>query len=444
VAGIEKPQKKLELKIENFAKKVVGKCGGLPLAILSLGCVISAKGISQEILLWVLEQFTHGRYKIHWPQAWKRNKEELSETMRGCLYYFTNFPLGYEIPARRLINLWVGEGLVQPVDEKTPEDTAESYLEDLRDRNMIQVVALKSNGKIKTSCLPRMLREIILQNSNRTNNGQYSAMHLNRRFSYHFDDGGRDANSAQAFSWRETPLSVLFFDKREGSRPGEHIGKFLSTRSTSELFLETRVLDLEWIFKPQLPKTLSKLNNLKYLSLRWTYLDELPPCICKLRELETLDLKHTCINYIPSSIWELKKLKKLYLPQKYRSKLEGKPSGNSNETLHTLLGVFLYGSYPLLDYLHKLTSLQNLKLAFQLNGSELELQDTLSKKIVKLEQLHSLTLKSVDESGDPEKLILINMSELNNLSSIRLFGRLEENLQMSFLPKNLIDLTLSA
>jgi len=28
VAGIEKPQKKLELKIEKFAKKVVGKCGG--------------------------------------------------------------------------------------------------------------------------------------------------------------------------------------------------------------------------------------------------------------------------------------------------------------------------------------------------------------------------------------------------------------------------------
>jgi len=63
---------------------------------------------------------------------------------------------------------------------------------------------------------------------------------------------------------------------------------------------------------------------------------------------------------------------------------------------------------------------------------------------VKLEQLHSLTLKSVNESGDLEKLILINMSELNNLSSIRLFGRLEENLRMSLLPKNLINLTLSA
>ncbi|GAU32963.1 hypothetical protein TSUD_358300 [Trifolium subterraneum] len=296
----------IKIELENFAKKVVGKCGGLPLAILSLGCVMSAK---------------------------------------------------------------------------------------------------------------------------------------DRRFAYHFDDFGLDANSSQAFKKKGFPLSVLFFDKREGSKPGEHIVKILSTAIASERFFETRVLDLECIFKPQLPKTLRKLNNLKYLSLRWTYLEELPSCISKLLELETLDLKHTCINYIPSSIWKLKKLKKLYLPQNYRSKLEGKPSGNVNKNLHTLSGVFLYGNYPLLGYLDKLKSLKKLKLAFQLKGPE---QEILAKKIVKLEQLHSLTLKSVDETGDPKKLKWINVSKLKQLSSLRLFGKLEDKLRMRLLPNNLTDLTLSA
>ncbi|PNY08309.1 disease resistance protein [Trifolium pratense] len=441
VAGIQRPKKKLEPKMEKFAKKVVGKCGGLPLAILSLGCIMSVKGITQDSLLWVFEQFNHGRYKIHWLQAWEKNKEDMSETMRDCLYYITNFPLDYEIPSRRLVNLWIGEGLVQQNIEKPPEDIAESYLEELRDRNMIQVVALKSNGKIKTCCLPSMLREIIIQNRNKTNHGRYLGTHLDRQIAYHFDDHGLDANSTQAFSKKGIPMSVLFFDKREGSKPGEYIGKILSTGIASEKFLETRVIDLECIFRPQLPKTLRKLNNLKYLSLRWTYLEELPPCICKLLELETLDLKHTCIKYIPSSIWELKKLKKLYLPQNCRSKIEGKPRGKFNENLHTLWGVFLYESYPLLGYLHKLKSLQKLKLAFQLKGPE---QETLAEKIVKLEQLHSLTLKSVDESGHPNKLKWINVSNLEKLSSLRLFGKLEEKLRMSLFPKNLTDLTMSA
>ncbi|PNX89470.1 disease resistance rpp13-like protein 2-like, partial [Trifolium pratense] len=252
-------------------------------------------------------------------------------------------------------------------------------------------------------------REIIIQNRNKTNHGRYLGTHLDRQIAYHFDDHGLDANSTQAFSKKGIPMSVLFFDKREGSKPGEYIGKILSTGIASEKFLETRVIDLECIFRPQLPKTLRKLNNLKYLSLRWTYLEELPPCICKLLELETLDLKHTCINYIPSSIWEMKKLQKLYLPQNYRIKLEGKPRGNFNENLHTLWGLFLYGSYPLLGYLHKLKNLQKLKLAFQLKGPE---QKTLAEKIGKLEQLHSLTLKSVDETDDP-------MPELQKLLKLK-------------------------
>lgn len=441
VAGIENPKKKLEPKMEKYAKKVVGKCGGLPLAILSLGCFMSAKGISQGSLSSVLKQINHGHYKSRWLRDWENNHEELSKTVRDCLYYFTHFPVDYEIPARRLVNLWVAEGLVQQNSQKTPEDTAESYLEELRDHNMIQVVALKSNAKIKTCCLPSMFREIILQDSNSTNRSQYLGTHLDRRFAYHFDDHGLAANSAEVFSKKGVPLSVLFFDKREGSKPGEHVGKILSAGIASEQYIEIKVLDLERIFRPHLPGTLSKLSNLKYLSLRWTYLEEFPVCICKLVELETLDLKHTCIRVIPSSIWKLKKLKKLYLAQKYRSRLNGKPGGNFQENLHTLWGVFLYGSYPLLGYLHKLKNLQKLKLAFQLKGP---VQETLAKEVVKLEQLHSLRLRSVDEIGDPKKLILKNMSKLAKLSSLQLFGKIKDKLSMSRLPQNLTDLTLSA
>ncbi|KAJ1401068.1 P-loop containing nucleoside triphosphate hydrolase [Sesbania bispinosa] len=440
VAGFEK--KKLDQKVEKFARKVVGRCGGLPHEILSLGCVMSAKDITQENLSWVLRRINHGRHREHWLQAWEKNRQELIRgTLINCLYYFTHFPVDFEIPARRLINLWVAEGLVQQNNQQTPEDAAERCLEDLRDRNMIQVVALKSNAKIKTCRLPSMLREIILQDNDGTSHSQHLGTHLERRFAYHFDYHGLDANSTQVLSKKGIPISVFFFDKREGSKPGEQVGKILSTGIVSEQFLEIKVLDLERVFRPQLPESLVKLTNIKYLSLRWTYLEEFPLCICKLMELETLDLKHTCIRVIPSSIWKLKRLKNLYLSQKYRSRLEGKPSGKFEENLQTLWGVFLYGSYPLLRYLDKLKNLQKLKLAFQL--TELE-QDTVASKIVQLKQLNSLRLRSIDEDGERKILKLNNMSKLEKLSSLQLFGLLEDKLRMSRLPQNLIDLTLSA
>ncbi|TKY64266.1 putative disease resistance protein [Spatholobus suberectus] len=395
--------------------------------------------MTQKSLLWVLERINHGHYKAQWLQAWEKNKQELSETMTDCLYYFTLFPMDFEIPARRLVNLWVAEGLVKQNNHQTAEDIAEKCLEDLRDCNTIQVVALKSSVKIKTCHLPCTLREIILRDSERTSRSQYSGTHLERHFAYRFDDHGLDANSANVFSKKGIPLSVFFFDKREGSKPGEHVEKILSTGIASEQFKDIRVLDLERIFRPQLPQTLCNLTHITYLSLRWTYLEEFPPFIGKLLNLETLDLKHTCIRVLPSSIWKLKKLKILYLNHKYRSKLEGKLRGNYQENLHTLWGVFMYGDSPLLRDLHRLKDLKKLKLAFQLTQTE---KETLAEKIVQLNQLHSLRLRSVNETGDPEELMLNNMSKLENLSSFQ-FGKLEDKLHMSRLPQNLTDLTLS-
>ncbi|XP_057735321.1 putative disease resistance RPP13-like protein 2 [Arachis stenosperma] len=427
---------------EKLAKKVVSRCGGLPLLIVSIGFLLSVKGsITEDNLRPLLRQINHGHQNIRWLQAWVNTNQELNETLSDCLYYMTLFPADFEIPVRRLVNLWIAEGLVKQRDDnqETLEATAETYLENLNKCNMIQAVALKSNGKIKTYRLPSMLREIIL--ADKTSHSQYSGTHVERRFAYRFDDRGLDANAANVFSKKKIPLSVFFFDKREGCKPGEHIGRILSTGIANEQFMEISVLDLERVFRPQLPDTLGMLIHLKYLGLRWTYLEEFPTFICKLENLETLDVKHTCIRVFPSFIWKLKKLKNLYLNQDYRSRLEGRPSGNFQHNLYRLWGVFIYGRCPLLFDFQRLKNLGKLKLAFQLKAEE---QDTLAKKIVQLNQLESLRLRSVNEMGEPEKLILRDISKLEKLASLQLYGKLENGLRMNHLPQNLINLTLSA
>ena len=179
---------KLNSKEEKLAKKVVRKCGGLPCAIASVRLLMTVKGSMTEDNLWrVLDQINHGHNKDPWLQAWKNTKQELSEILSDCLYYLTLFPVDFEIPVRRLVNQWEAEGLVKQnegFDDKqgTSKYKAQRYLEELKDFNMIQAVALKSNGKIKTCCLPILPREIILQDSNRTSHSQYSGTHLEQQF----------------------------------------------------------------------------------------------------------------------------------------------------------------------------------------------------------------------------------------------------------------------
>uniref|UniRef100_A0A2N9IGT6 Uncharacterized protein n=1 Tax=Fagus sylvatica TaxID=28930 RepID=A0A2N9IGT6_FAGSY len=92
---------------KSIKAKVVGRCGGLPLAIFRLGYLMSGKDVTEENLLTALE-----------------NINSSLGTMKSL--------------PRRLVASWVAEGLVQR-NASEPEDAAEEYLSDLINHYMIQV-----------------------------------------------------------------------------------------------------------------------------------------------------------------------------------------------------------------------------------------------------------------------------------------------------------------
>nr|XP_023908345.1 disease resistance protein RPP8-like [Quercus suber] len=172
----------------------------------------------------------------------------------------------------------------------------------------------------------------------------------------------------------------------------------------------------------------------------WTSLEKIPPSIGNITNLQTLDVKHTYIRILPSSIWKLKKLRHLCMNQIYRSQIKHQPSGSSLQNLHTLRGAFIDKDSPLKDGLRRLTNLRKLALAFQLNLSQ---QIALAESLLKLKQLKTLKLKSIDEMSRPQDLKATFLLGLENLSNLYLFGKLE-NTSINRLPQSLTDLTLSA
>ncbi|KAH6788449.1 hypothetical protein C2S51_003455 [Perilla frutescens var. frutescens] len=86
-----------------------------------------------------------------------KSDEELAQQI--CFLYFGMFPPHFEIPVGKLISMWIAEGFIRQRDGLSMEETAENYLNDLINRQLVEVDQIKSNGKVKTCRIHRMLHD---------------------------------------------------------------------------------------------------------------------------------------------------------------------------------------------------------------------------------------------------------------------------------------------
>ncbi|XP_065865747.1 probable disease resistance RPP8-like protein 2 [Euphorbia lathyris] len=437
--------------------QILRKSGGLPKAIVNLAGLFSKREATLEEWSRVLEQLNQDEEP--WPQIQKDINKYLPLYLRRCLFYFGLFPADYKIPARRLINLWVAEGLVcgRGYDsyERSAESVAEQCLEELENYNMVQVIERKLNGKIKACRLPEALRIHWLAKAKETNFLQgHSNITLGiRRLADHLnqDDATfqhiHGNNSPNLYPCYRNSVSFISFDSREDA--GKDIGNFLERCISGNCFFFLLVLDLETVYRPILPKALSKLTRLRYLGLRSTYLERLPMFIDKLLSLQTLDLKRTCINTLPRSIWKMQKLRHLFLDQSFRTIFQPRLVESFLEELQTIWGLFIDENSPVKNGLDTLPNIT--KLGLKSKVSMQSQKDAMSSQlkavenwVMNLKGLEKLRLKSFDESEQPWDLHLDSLSDHTDLSSVHLVGKLKNQQVVSKFPQNLIELTLSA
>nr|XP_023926065.1 putative disease resistance protein At1g50180 isoform X2 [Quercus suber] len=151
-------------ELEGLGKQIVAKCGGLPLAVVILGGLLSRKEKAPGVWLRVLQsvdwQLTHDPKQLMEILALSYN--DLPYYLKPCFLYFGLFPEDSEIRVGKLILLWIAEGFVQQRGHESMEDVAEDFLEELVDRSLIQVAEKRHNGKIKTCRIHDLLRDLAL------------------------------------------------------------------------------------------------------------------------------------------------------------------------------------------------------------------------------------------------------------------------------------------
>lgn len=426
-----------------FKEQILKLCGGLPLSIILMGGLLSMKESNPSEWSRVMENANNLGGDI-----FALSYQELPSQMKPCFLHMGLFPKAFEVPVRRLFQLWIAEGLVVPScsEQLGPEDVADVYLEELINRNMIEVARWRCDGVPKSCRMPVALYDVFSAKAS-----DIGLFYIHSKTHYSPGDQPQFAvrrlaaylglkNYPSSYHYIGHLRSCISFSTQKHGMPAEEIGKFLSKIILRRGLGLLTVLDLEGVYKPKLPRTLGKLLSLRYLSLRSTALDSLPESVCDLPCLETLDVKHTMITTLPSSIWIAKNLRHLYMDWIHFDDMSIPESSDSKllAKLQTLWGLSISEHSPVLNTLYKRTCLRKLGLSFSSTR-----QEPMNNWISQLTNLQSLRLRSVKEIGKRGSIRLSTLAKHQKLLDLYLLGALPRPIDIKQLPPNLKVLTLS-
>lgn len=276
-------------------KEIIKKCGGVPLAAKALGSLMSFKREEGEWLairdseIWKLPEDEVGIIP-----ALRLSYDHLPSCLKQCFAYCSLFPKDYEIDKEKLIELWIAEGFVQPLDERTQvEDIGNEYFNNLLWRSFFQDVQ-KNEFVHKITC---KMHDLIHDLALYVAGDEYSAMEIGKERS--IPHGCRYSSLIC-----DTKLSKI----PKATYRGKKVRSFILLLQDSYSFV-----DLKCAVKEVPQDMLSTLTHLRVLDLSRSSIRKLPSTIGSLKHLRLLDLSRTEIETLPTSVVGLHNLQRLNL-----------------------------------------------------------------------------------------------------------------------------------
>jgi DNA polymerase III delta prime subunit len=149
-----------DLDYNKLKSKIIAISRGIPSAIVLLGRFLSTKKSYKECLAVLDRNPIEGNELVSVSKMLALMNSDLTSRLRPCLLYFGLFPKGCEIPVRRLLRLWLAEGLIEN-DDPNPEDNP-AWI-NLKMKGMIEIAKRRKDGSPKTCRLmPGILHDICL------------------------------------------------------------------------------------------------------------------------------------------------------------------------------------------------------------------------------------------------------------------------------------------
>ncbi|XP_037416050.1 disease resistance protein RGA5-like isoform X2 [Triticum dicoccoides] len=418
-------------QLRDISVEILKKCGGLPLAIISISSLLSSECSDQKerwkrvrdylrvvsdtnLTLEAMRQILNLSYK------------NLPRYLKTCFLYLGMFPEDYEIRRFDLVRLWISEGFISKERGQSLEQTGISYFNELVNRSLIQPVWIERDGSVITCKVHDMLLDLILYKSAEENfitvvdNLESITRQLQkpRRMLFNLDGATlpRDVSMSQ----------VRSFANWRGSMNIPSLAEFKYLRVFKADFSSSFADD-----NCKIDLTgLCKLYQLRHIQIRGCWNCQLPTQIRGLQMLETFHIDGSCV---PMDIFLLPCLLSLRVSIDIRLP-EG--IGEMKSLQHLCPFDTMHTSLDNIKGLGKLTNLSFLVLKTGLS-EEVDM-DALNSSLAKLCNLELLRISSEDSwipdaltlSPPPSNLVTLLMEkrshvpnwigELHNLQTLEL------------------------
>jgi hypothetical protein len=279
--------------LDEASGKMLKKCDGVPLAIITVASLLVGKSSEEwiEVCRSIVFRDTKKNQQVtdtEWILSLSYN--DLPAHLKTCLLYLSAFPEDFVIDKDPLIRMWVAEGFVHSKEPGTRLfEVGEEYFNELMNRSMIQAVEEREEKFIVTGCrLHDMVLDLLRVRSQEVNfitisssntsivEGTSSPSSRVRRLARHDESDHEDSLLGMDVTHVRTFIDfrgdAIFSSKVQGFQP------------------PLRVLALEHVGEANV-EHVEKLLHLRYLRVKDGGDDlEIPKGIGDLKFLQTLDI----------------------------------------------------------------------------------------------------------------------------------------------------------
>ncbi|KAK6913515.1 NB-ARC [Dillenia turbinata] len=403
------------------ATKILEMCEGSPLAIATVGGALSSN--PNEPPEWV--RF-HDRLKMAGHKYMLTCYASLPPVLKSCFLYAAFLPPHFEFQCKWLQRLWIAEGFVETLPNRTAEEVAESQMLELVQRNFLQVRQVGPDGEILSCWILQPLRKFAHRRAQQDHictifesggnlfmdrlllhNKKPSRRNSNKRSNIeNVTSDARKGSTYDIVSDSEITLVSRDIDDIKITMTKPNFGEINLSRlytflvlggverwasaNSSKLsaFKLLSVLEFHGLPIEDLVSTVGDLCLLRYLGLRGCKkLRTLPNTLIELQKLQTLDIRETSVTVLPFPLTSLRKLRHLFLASSFSDRAVDFPVQ--------------------IEYLGDLQTLAGAKLT-----------EDIARNLQYLSQLRKLSIGEVEPSHMEHLHVAFN--EMNSLRSLTL------------------------
>ncbi|OVA06858.1 Disease resistance protein [Macleaya cordata] len=428
----------------SLGKDIVEKCDGLPLAIKTIGGLLSTK--TQSIFEWekirddfydkLAENVNENGSVI---ASLQLSYDALPARLKQCILCFSIYPEESHISVEQLVRWWVGEGIIQGNEKKSATQLGYDCLSELFSRCLVDVVDHRGyDGGVDNCKMHDMIRELIIRMAK-----EEAFCSFDERNGQKFDSDSRHLGVTSEIGIQplqtNSKIRALILTTSTcqfNFSPNTGLAKVKSLR-VLDLSLQY-MLSFNFHFE-DLFGWIKSQKRLAYLNLRGVAdMKELPHWIRKLQNLQFFILNEChLLEKLSSDITTLQNL--IVLDVRHCPSLQYFPRGMGKLSNLEELSGFKLGS-PGIDHcrLGDLKSLTKLRI---LRVEITEHDEIAREELDVLSQLH-LQVLSIDTKYCGKEEILMQLDQLTPPQSLRELylrnhrGSIPPNwLKPSFLPR---------